>query len=89
MLQGDLEASASASGGYLSPVDHMRSVVQHSIQAALGAEQCHGLRLAQALKVTSLALLCVLLCGNFSCSFRLWLRVHHVWEEWEQFDLVP
>ncbi|XP_029992944.1 phosphoinositide 3-kinase regulatory subunit 6 isoform X2 [Sphaeramia orbicularis] len=45
-----VEASASASGGFPSPSDHMRSVVQHSIQAALGAEQCHGLKLAQALK---------------------------------------
>ncbi|XP_073334376.1 phosphoinositide 3-kinase regulatory subunit 6 [Pagrus major] len=48
VLAGDIEASAS--GGPLCPLDHMRSVVQHSIQAALGAEQCHGQKLAQALK---------------------------------------
>ncbi|XP_040000762.1 phosphoinositide 3-kinase regulatory subunit 6 isoform X2 [Xiphias gladius] len=50
VLLGDIEASASASGGFLSPLDLMRTVVQHSIQAALGSEQCHGLKLAQALK---------------------------------------
>lgn len=50
VLLGDIEASASASGGFLSPLDHMRSVVQHAIQAALGAEQCNGSKLAQALK---------------------------------------
>nr|XP_046266394.1 phosphoinositide 3-kinase regulatory subunit 6 [Scatophagus argus]XP_046266401.1 phosphoinositide 3-kinase regulatory subunit 6 [Scatophagus argus]XP_046266410.1 phosphoinositide 3-kinase regulatory subunit 6 [Scatophagus argus] len=48
VLSGDIEAFAS--GQSPSPLDHMRSVVQHSIQAALGAEQCHGLKLAQALK---------------------------------------
>uniref|UniRef100_UPI0037E8933A phosphoinositide 3-kinase regulatory subunit 6 isoform X2 n=1 Tax=Semicossyphus pulcher TaxID=241346 RepID=UPI0037E8933A len=50
VLMGDIEAFASASGGCLSPLEHMRNVVQHSIQAALGGEQCHGERLAQALK---------------------------------------
>nr|XP_020466647.1 phosphoinositide 3-kinase regulatory subunit 6-like isoform X2 [Monopterus albus] len=50
VLLGDIEASTLASGGFLSPLDHMRSVVQHTIQAALGAEQCHGPKLAQALK---------------------------------------
>ncbi|XP_056228898.1 phosphoinositide 3-kinase regulatory subunit 6 isoform X1 [Seriola aureovittata] len=50
VLLGDIEASASASGGFLSPLDLMRSVVQHSIQAALGSEQCHGSKLSQALK---------------------------------------
>ncbi|XP_044046290.1 phosphoinositide 3-kinase regulatory subunit 6 isoform X2 [Siniperca chuatsi] len=50
VLLGDIEASASASGGSLSPLDHMRSVVQHSIQAALGTEHCHGQKLARALK---------------------------------------
>ncbi|KAK2816859.1 hypothetical protein Q5P01_025050 [Channa striata] len=50
LILGDNEASASASGGFLSPLDHMRSVIQHSIQAALGAEQCHGRKLDQALK---------------------------------------
>lgn len=48
VLSGDIEASTS--GGSLGPLDHMCSVVQHSIQAALGAEQCHGQKLAQALK---------------------------------------
>lgn len=52
VLVDDFEASASASGGFLSPLDLMRSVVQHSIQAALGSEQCHGPKLAQALKVS-------------------------------------
>lgn len=55
VLLGDIEASASASGGCLGPLDHMRSVLQHSIQAALGAEQCHGPKLAQALKVSGTA----------------------------------
>ncbi|XP_029367869.1 phosphoinositide 3-kinase regulatory subunit 6 isoform X2 [Echeneis naucrates] len=50
VLLGDIEASTSASGGFLSPLDLMRSVVQHSIQAVLGSEQCHGPKLAQALK---------------------------------------
>lgn len=48
VLSSDIEASAT--GGSLGPFDHMCSVVQHSIQAALGAEQCHGQKLAQALK---------------------------------------
>ncbi|XP_031687189.1 phosphoinositide 3-kinase regulatory subunit 6 isoform X1 [Oncorhynchus kisutch] len=47
-LRGDIEASGS--GGYLNPLDHMRTVVQHSIQAALGGELCHSPKLAQALK---------------------------------------
>lgn len=50
VLLGDIEASG-ASGRSLGPLDHMRCVVQHSLQAALGAERCHGQRLAQALKV--------------------------------------
>lgn len=50
VLLGDIEASG-ASGGPLGPLDHMRCVVQHALQAALGAERCHGQRLAQALKV--------------------------------------
>ena len=49
VLAEDMEASAS--GGSLSPVDLMRSVVQHSIQAALGPEQCNGPKLAQTLMV--------------------------------------
>lgn len=48
VLQTDIEASAS--GGFLGLLDHMRNVVQHSIQAALGVEQCDGQKLAQALK---------------------------------------
>ncbi|XP_029919012.1 phosphoinositide 3-kinase regulatory subunit 6 [Myripristis murdjan] len=50
VLQGDIMVSRSASRGLLSPLDHMRMVVQHSIQAALGQEECHGPKLAQALK---------------------------------------
>ncbi|XP_054607769.2 phosphoinositide 3-kinase regulatory subunit 6 isoform X2 [Nothobranchius furzeri] len=48
VLLGDLDASASSR--FLSPLDHMRSVVLHSLQAALGPERCHGPQLAQALK---------------------------------------
>ncbi|CAJ1053615.1 phosphoinositide 3-kinase regulatory subunit 6 [Xyrichtys novacula] len=48
VLMGDIEASAF--GECLSPVDHMRSMVQHTIQAALGAEKCDGQRLDQALR---------------------------------------
>ncbi|CAN9510537.1 unnamed protein product [Ophioblennius macclurei] len=50
VMLGDFEASASTSGGFQSPVDHMRYVIQHSIQAALGAELCDGMKLSQALK---------------------------------------
>lgn len=50
VLLNDFEASASASGEFLNPSDHMRSVIQHSIQAALGGDQCHGPKLARALK---------------------------------------
>lgn len=52
LLVGDIEASASVSDSNRSPspLDHMCSVVQHSIQAALGAEKCNAPRLAQALK---------------------------------------
>ncbi|CAB1344655.1 unnamed protein product [Coregonus sp. 'balchen'] len=52
-LRWDIEASGS--GGYLNPLDYMRSVVQHSIQAALGGELCHSHKLAQVLKVSVLA----------------------------------
>lgn len=58
VVSGDFEVSATASGQFLNPLDHMRSVVQHSIQAALGAEQCDGPKLAQALKVSTVALTC-------------------------------
>ncbi|XP_071778647.2 phosphoinositide 3-kinase regulatory subunit 6 isoform X1 [Centroberyx gerrardi] len=50
VLLADIEASGSGSGGFLTPLDHMRSVLQHSVQAALGEERCHGPKLAQALK---------------------------------------
>ncbi|XP_056136329.1 phosphoinositide 3-kinase regulatory subunit 6 [Lampris incognitus] len=40
----------SASDVFVSQLDHMCSVVQHSIQAALGQDGCHGPTLAQALK---------------------------------------
>ncbi|KAM9856970.1 phosphoinositide 3-kinase regulatory subunit 6 [Aulostomus maculatus] len=49
VLLGDTEASASVPEEIVNPVDHMRSVIQHSIQAALG-ERCHGPKLAQSLK---------------------------------------
>lgn len=49
LLQGDIQASGSGLGGFRTPLDHMRSVVQHSIQAVLGGERCHGPSLAQAL----------------------------------------
>ncbi|TNN55276.1 Phosphoinositide 3-kinase regulatory subunit 6 [Liparis tanakae] len=52
VLSGDIETSASAADGSPSPLDHMCLVVQHSLQAALGAEQCHGPKLARALKVS-------------------------------------
>ncbi|XP_077381520.1 phosphoinositide 3-kinase regulatory subunit 6 isoform X2 [Festucalex cinctus] len=44
VVLADIEAASSS-----SPIDHMRHVVQHSIQAALG-EQCHGALLANTLK---------------------------------------
>lgn len=58
VLLGDIDASTSASGGSLNPLDHICSVVQHSIQAALGGEQCHGPKLARALKVSGTAQYC-------------------------------
>ncbi|XP_029011904.1 phosphoinositide 3-kinase regulatory subunit 6 [Betta splendens] len=45
---GDI--GSSAPGGFQSPLDHMCSVIQHTMQAALGAEQCNGPSLAQALR---------------------------------------
>ncbi|XP_068583835.1 phosphoinositide 3-kinase regulatory subunit 6 isoform X2 [Cebidichthys violaceus] len=50
VLSGDIGTSSSAAEGSPSPFDHMCIVVQHSIQAALGAEQCNGPKLARALK---------------------------------------
>lgn len=60
VVSADIEA-ASAS----SPVDHMCSVVQHSIQAALG-EQCLGPVLANTLKVsaTTVIFTCVFSCAD-------------------------
>lgn len=46
----DFEVSASGSAGFQSPLEHMCNVVQHTIQAALGPEHCHGPKLAQALR---------------------------------------
>lgn len=54
MVSDDIEASAlaSTSSGCFTPLAHMCSVVQHSLQAALGAEKCNGTGLAKALKVS-------------------------------------
>lgn len=52
VLRDDMEASGSGSWGFLSPLDHMRSVVQHTIQAGLGEKHCHGPKLAQVLRVS-------------------------------------
>lgn len=49
-LSDDIETSPS--GEALAPLDHMRCAVQHGLQAVLGAEQCHGKKLAQALRVS-------------------------------------
>ncbi|KAJ8404145.1 hypothetical protein AAFF_G00339180 [Aldrovandia affinis] len=46
-VQRDLELAGSQRG--VTPLDHMRSVVQHTLQAALGT-CCHGNTLARALK---------------------------------------
>lgn len=50
VLSGDIETSSSRE--LLEPLDHMRCAVQHALQAVLGAEQCHGKRLAQGLRVS-------------------------------------
>lgn len=52
VVSDDIEASvlASTSSGFITPLDHMCSVVQHSLQANLSPEQCNGTRLAKALK---------------------------------------
>lgn len=55
VVSSDIETSSS--GGLFEPLDHMRCAVQHALQAVLGAEQCHGTKLAQALRVSQ-ALLC-------------------------------
>lgn len=46
------EIETSSSGELLEPADHMRCAVQRGLQAVLGAEQCHGKKLAQALRVS-------------------------------------
>lgn len=48
VLMEDIETLGS--GGTLGHVDYMSCVVQHAIQAALGAQQCSGQKLAEALK---------------------------------------
>lgn len=53
VLMEDIETLGS--GGALGHVDYMRCVVQHAIQAALGAQQCSGQKLADALKVSGRA----------------------------------
>lgn len=52
VVSDDIEASvlASTSSGFITPLDHMCIVVQHSLEANLGPEQCEGTRLARALK---------------------------------------
>ncbi|KAJ8001907.1 hypothetical protein DPEC_G00174290 [Dallia pectoralis] len=47
-LREDIDTSCS--DGFGTPLEHMCSVVQHSMQAVLGGEHCHGPELAQALK---------------------------------------
>ncbi|KAJ3614581.1 hypothetical protein NHX12_018153 [Muraenolepis orangiensis] len=39
LLQADIQASGSGPRGLLTPLDHMSSVIQHSIQAVLGPQQ--------------------------------------------------
>lgn len=47
------------SGGALGHLGYMRCVVQHALQAALGAQKCSGQKLAEALEVSgSVASLC-------------------------------
>lgn len=50
VLSSDIESSSS--GELLDPLDHMRCAVHHALQAVLGAEQCHGKKLAQVLGVS-------------------------------------
>lgn len=72
-LMSDIEGPAS--GGILGHLDYMCSVVQHSIQAALGAEQCHGQKLSQALKVSGTLQDCMRSVDDFpsqSCLCLLW-----------------
>ncbi|CAG14431.1 unnamed protein product, partial [Tetraodon nigroviridis] len=50
VLSEDIETPSS--GELLQALDHMRRAVQHGLQAVLGAEQCHGEKLAKALGVS-------------------------------------
>lgn len=52
VVSDDIDASvlASTSSGFITALDHMSSVVQHSLQAVLGPELCDGASLARALK---------------------------------------
>ena len=52
LLQADIQASNLGPHGLLTPLDHMSSVIQHSIQAALGPQRCNGPSLVQALRVS-------------------------------------
>ncbi|KAG7279622.1 hypothetical protein CRUP_011715 [Coryphaenoides rupestris] len=51
LLYADIQASGSGLHGLLTPLDHMSSVIQHSIQAGLGPQRCHGHNLDQALRM--------------------------------------
>lgn len=55
-LSDNIETSSS-----LSTSDHMRSMVQHSIQATLGGD-CHGPKLAQGLQVSGTVQCCFKIC---------------------------
>lgn len=50
VLMEDIETLGS--GGTLDHVDYMSCGVRHAIQAALGAQQCSGQKLADALQVS-------------------------------------
>lgn len=77
VVSGDFEVSATSSGQFLNPLDHMRSVVQHSIQAALGDEHCHGPKLAQALKVSTLVLIIgVMFCSSVKLNVDIFYMPH-------------
>uniref|UniRef100_A0A674PEL0 Uncharacterized protein n=1 Tax=Takifugu rubripes TaxID=31033 RepID=A0A674PEL0_TAKRU len=64
VLCSDIETPSSREP--LEPLDHMRCVVQHVLQAVLGAEHCHGRKLARALSVSGIVLFFISLlrpCG--------------------------
>ncbi|CAL8332172.1 unnamed protein product [Lota lota] len=50
LLQADIQASGLGPHGLLTPLDHMSSVIQHSVQAGLGPQRCNGHSLVQALR---------------------------------------